>query len=131
MKISWLLVLSAMGLCVVSVVVTEALEPPRHHATATAPLTELAGKAPVVDVRPEEAPHQAPNPLRAQPPRNTPERLATSVSDDVSPSLMPDPTHPPQWTQPLAVPSPPSPPDPFEPPPVFVDPTRGRQTHVE
>jgi len=86
--------------------------PPRPTSSSASPLTDMA-----------------PRPT-AQPvlPSSTPSSVAVSVVPraaplaPVAPSLMPDPQHPPQWTQPLARPTPPVPPDPNVPPPMAVDP---------
>ncbi len=43
------------------------------------------------------------------------------------PPDLPDPSNPPQWTEPLAVPGEPRPPDPFTPPEIAQDPDRGRR----
>lgn len=143
MKKRVLLVLGALLVLVIAVVTAELLEPPRATPEPTEPLTDVAGAAPAVQVRPEEAPHlrqvQPPAPVpqpsqpgqaqgTAEPPPPVPEAPPAKV---VPPSLMPDPANPPQWTKPLAVPSTPKPPNPFEPPPIAVDPERGRHPHAE
>lgn len=90
--------------------------PPKPREVAQ-PLTDVAAKAPAIDVDPSEAPER-----RLA-------RLAPSsqaVRPAVPPAEMPDPARPPQWTKTLAAPGPPQPPDPFVPPPIAVDPDRGR-----
>jgi hypothetical protein len=127
MKKRFLLVAAALLVLALAVGVTELQEPPRHTPEPTAPLTDVAGPAPVVPVSTREEP---PRRLAERPAPETatlapvPEVPPTQV---VAPSLMPDPAHPPQWTKPLALPSTPSPPDPSIPPPIAVDPERGRR----
>lgn len=111
-----LLVAAALLVMAIAVLIAELQEPPRHSPEPTSPLTDVAGTAPAVGVRP--APPGAPDSPRPGP-EAPPARM-------VPPSLMPDAANPPQWTRPLALPSTPSPPNPFVPPPIAVDPERGR-----
>lgn len=142
MKKRFLLVAAALLVLATAVVMTELQAPPRRTPEPTAPLTDVAGPAPVAPVSPGEQPHrrlaQGPPPAQpGQPPETAPtsSQVPSQVPEApparvVAPSLMPDPAHPPQWTKPLALPSTPSPPDPLTPPPIAVDPERGRAPHA-
>lgn len=107
--------------------VHEMLRVPSHSTDPTAPLTDVAGKSRRPEVRSNELPLQ----------RETAGDGAASATPEapsepvVLPRLMPDVEHPPQWTEPRAVPPVPTPPDPFVPPPVAVDPSRGHHTNAE
>jgi hypothetical protein len=93
--------------------------PPTTEAgkAETAPLTDVAGPA----RRPWQPPTAAPV-LAVPIEGGAPEVVA------VPPSLMPDPSRPPQGTAPLATPGAPVPPDPMQPPPIEQDPERGGRT---
>jgi hypothetical protein len=138
MKKRFLLVAAALLVLAIAVVMAEFQQPPRHTPEPTAPLTDVAGPAPVVSVSPREEPHRRlaehPPPGQPVPPPGTDTRPPVPEAPParvVLPSLMPDPAHPPQWTKPLALPSTPSPPDPSVPPPIAVDPERGRHPHAQ
>jgi len=134
-----LLVASALLVLATSVLVSALLEPPHHVPEPTAPLTDMAGATPEVLIHPEERPDRR---LAQRALARSPGHAAEGAPEEkgprmppaargVPPSLMPDPSHPPQWTRPLAVPTTPSPPDPFVPPSLVVDPERGRHSQAE
>lgn len=136
MKKRILLVAAALLVLATAWVVAELQEPPRPSSEPTPPLTDVAGPAPAVSVSPREEPLRrlAEQPARPGPSPETPTPPPVPEAPParvVPPSLMRDPSHPPQGTKPLALPSTPSPPDPSLPPPIQVDPERGRRPQVK
>jgi len=95
--------------------------PPAHASDARAPLTDVAGAAPIVSISPSEAPSR----------RVAPAEVDSAATKVVLPTEMRDVVHPPQWTRPRAVPGTPKPPDPSIPPPMTVDPERGHHPDTE
>jgi hypothetical protein len=115
------IILAGFGaaLLVAAIVLVDQLRggPPKPRDTVSRPLTDVAARPPVVGVDPSESPEKR---LARLGPASQPAKAATP------PREMPDPSRPPQWTEPLATPGTPQPPDPFVPPPIAVDPNRGR-----
>jgi len=91
------------------------------------PLTDIAAKGDSMTV---DAPWRRAAAENGHVVENQPAQVAPPAKR-VPPRAMPDPTHPPQWTKPLAVPTAPKPPDPFVPPPIAVDPERGHHSNVQ
>lgn len=120
----WSLALAILAVAVLGaavLVLRELREEPPLPTTAagkaeTAPLTDVAGPARRA-WRPPVTEGLAP-----------PVAAATAEAPAVPPSLMPDPSHPPQGTAPLATPGAPTPPDPARPPALAQDPERGGRT---
>ncbi len=107
--------------------VHELMRVPPHKADRTSPLTDVAGSPRTPEIGGVESP-QLRQAALADAGNGAPGMPPDKV---VMPTQMPDVEHPPQWTQPRALPPPPNPPDPFVPPPIAVDPTRGHHTNAE
>jgi len=128
---AFVVVFGVLVLVFLIVLVREARKAPKGRAGATdsskrqnSPLTDVAPRR--SGTRTDRPEMNVPRPTAVEPRTGQPRAKAAPY---VLPADMPDPSNPPQWTKPLAVPGEPRPPDPFTPPEIAQDPDRGREKH--